>query len=139
MAPLVASIQALRGVQDTVAITVVAELGDLTRFDNPRQLAAFVGLTPSEYSSGATRRQGGITKPSTRAACSSRALGPIAIPPRSRPTSRGASRACPNRFVTPAGRPRSGSASVTAGSVLEASTRAARLHVGDRQRGSPAR
>jgi transposase len=62
LAPLVTSIQALRGVQDTVAITVVAELGDLTRFDNPRQLAAFVGLTPSEYSSGATRRQGGITK-----------------------------------------------------------------------------
>lgn len=62
LAPVVASIQALRGVQETVAITVVAELGDLTRFSNPRQLAAFVGLTPSEYSSGATRRQGGITK-----------------------------------------------------------------------------
>ncbi len=62
LAPLVTSIQALRGVQDTVAITVVAELGDLTRFDNPRQLAAFVGLTPSEHSSGATRRLGGITK-----------------------------------------------------------------------------
>lgn len=62
LAPVVAAIQALRGVQDIVAITVVAELGDLTRFDNPRQLAAFVGLTPSEYSSGATRRQGGITK-----------------------------------------------------------------------------
>ena len=62
LAPVVAAIQALRGVQDTVAITVLAELGDLTRFDNPRQLAAFVGLTPSEYSSGATRRQGGITK-----------------------------------------------------------------------------
>ena len=62
LAPVVESIQALRGVQDTVALTVVAELGDLTRFDNPRQLAAFVGLTPSEYSSGATRRQGGITK-----------------------------------------------------------------------------
>jgi len=45
-----------------VALTVVAELGDLTRFDNPRQLAAFVGLTPSEYSSGDKRRQGGITK-----------------------------------------------------------------------------
>jgi transposase len=40
----------------------VAELGDLTRFDHPRQLAAFVGLVPSEYSSGSARRQGGITK-----------------------------------------------------------------------------
>ena len=62
LAPVVTAVQALRGVQDTVAITVLAELGDLTRFDTPRQLAAFVGLTPSEYSSGATRRQGGITK-----------------------------------------------------------------------------
>ena len=60
--PVVEALQALRGVQWTVAITVVAELGDLTRFDNPRQLAAFVGLIPSEYSSGETRRQGGITK-----------------------------------------------------------------------------
>lgn len=62
LAPVVDALQALRGVQWLVAITVVAELGDLTRFDNPRQLAAFVGLIPSEYSSGGSRRQGGITK-----------------------------------------------------------------------------
>ena len=60
--PVVQALQALRGVQFLVAITVVAELGDLTRFDSPRQLAAFVGLIPSEYSSGPARRQGGITK-----------------------------------------------------------------------------
>ena len=60
--PVVQALQALRGVQFLVAITVVAELGDLTRFDNPRQLSAFVGLVPSEYSSGSARRQGGITK-----------------------------------------------------------------------------
>lgn len=60
--PVVQALQALRGVQWLVAITVVAELGDLTRFENPRQLAAFVGLIPSKYSSGASRRQGGITK-----------------------------------------------------------------------------
>ena len=60
--PVVEALQALRGVQWVVAITIVAELGDLTRFDNPRQLAAFVGLIPSEYSSGDSRRQGGITK-----------------------------------------------------------------------------
>ena len=59
---VVEALQALRGVQRLVAITVVAELGDLTRFDNPRQLAAFVGLTPSEHSSGDKRRQGGIPK-----------------------------------------------------------------------------
>jgi len=62
LAPVVEALQAFRGVQFLVAITVVAELGDLTRFDNPRQLAAFVGLIPSEYSSGGSRRQGGITK-----------------------------------------------------------------------------
>ena len=60
--PVVQALQALRGVQWLVAITVVAELGDLTRFTSPRQLAAFVGLIHSEYSSGASRRQGGITK-----------------------------------------------------------------------------
>lgn len=60
--PVVQALQALRGVQWLVAITVVAELGDLTRFDSPRQLGAFVGLIPSEYSSGQARRQGGITK-----------------------------------------------------------------------------
>ena len=62
LAPVVDALQALRGVQWLVAITVVAELGDLTRFTSPRQLAAFVGLIPSEYSSGTSRRQGGITK-----------------------------------------------------------------------------
>jgi len=60
--PVVEALQALRGVQWVVALTVVAELGDLTRFTNPRQLAAFVGLIPSEYSSGDKRRQGSITK-----------------------------------------------------------------------------
>jgi len=60
--PVVQALQALRGVQFLVAITVVAELGELARFDSPRQRAAFVGLIPSEYSSGGTRRQGGITK-----------------------------------------------------------------------------
>jgi transposase len=62
MAPLVEALQALRGVQFLVAVTVVAELGDLSRFDNPRQLSAFVGLVPSEYSSGPTVRRGAITK-----------------------------------------------------------------------------
>lgn len=60
--PLVEAFQALRGVQQTTALTATAELGDLTRFDSPRQLAAFIGVNPSEYSSGGSRRQGGITK-----------------------------------------------------------------------------
>lgn len=60
--PVVQALQALRGVQWLVAITVVAELGDLTRFDSPRQLSAFVGLIPSEDSTGRRRRLGSITK-----------------------------------------------------------------------------
>ena len=62
LAPVVRALQALRGVQNIVAVTMVAEIGDLTRFDNPRQLAAFLGLIPSEDSTGDSRRQGPITK-----------------------------------------------------------------------------
>jgi transposase len=60
--PVVEAIQALRGVELTGAIILIAELGDLTRFDTPRKLMSYLGLTPSEYSSGERRRQGGITK-----------------------------------------------------------------------------
>jgi transposase len=60
--PVVQAIQALRGVELTGAVILMTELGDLTRFENPRQLMSYLGLTPSEYSSGARRHQGGITK-----------------------------------------------------------------------------
>ena len=59
---MVEAIQAMRGVAFIVAVTVVAEVGDFHRFDNPRQLMAYLGLTPSEHSSGASVRRGGITK-----------------------------------------------------------------------------
>lgn len=59
--PLVKAVQALRGVQLLVATSVVAELGDLQRFDNPRKLMAYVGLTPSERCSGNRRRIGPLT------------------------------------------------------------------------------
>lgn len=62
LAPLVEALQALRGVALVTAATVVAELGDITRFTNPRQLMAFLGLVPSEHSSGGHRSQGGLTK-----------------------------------------------------------------------------
>lgn len=62
LAPVVDSLQALRGIGLVAAATLVAELGDMTRFTNPRQLMAYIGLVPSEHSSGNTRRQGGITK-----------------------------------------------------------------------------
>lgn len=74
--PVVQALQALRGVQWLVAMTVVAELGDLTRFDSPRQLAAFVGLVPSEYSRGSARRQGGAPAFSSAPSAPSRCWPP---------------------------------------------------------------
>lgn len=62
MGPMVHALQALRGVSLIVAATTVAELGDLTRFASPRQLMAYLGLVPSEHSSGGSTRRGGITK-----------------------------------------------------------------------------
>ena len=62
MAPVVSAFQAMRGVQFMTAVTMVAEAGDLRRFDHPRQLMAFLGLVPSERSTGEARHQGGITK-----------------------------------------------------------------------------
>ena len=62
LSPAVAGLRALRGVDTITAMTVLAELGDLTRFDSPRQLMSFLGLVPSEHSSGSRRRQGAITK-----------------------------------------------------------------------------
>ena len=59
--PVVEALQALRGVQFIIAVTMVAEIGDLTRFDTPRELMKFLGLIPSEYSSGERRQQGSIT------------------------------------------------------------------------------
>lgn len=60
--PVVEALMALRGVSLITAMTVLAELGDITRFDSPSQLMAYLGLVPSEHSSGGDRRQGGITK-----------------------------------------------------------------------------
>jgi transposase len=62
MAPLVSALQALRGVSLVIAATTVAELGDLTRFDSAKQIMAYLGLVPSEHSSGGSTRRGSITK-----------------------------------------------------------------------------
>jgi len=61
LAPVVGSLVALRGIDKLAAIVLLAELGDISRFDSPKQLMAFLGLVPSEHSSGGRRRQGGIT------------------------------------------------------------------------------
>ncbi len=60
--PVVEALQALRGVQFTVAVTMVSAMGELTRCDHPRALMKCLGLISSEYSSGAQRRQGSMTK-----------------------------------------------------------------------------
>ncbi len=62
LAPVVKALQAMRGVSLQVSVTTVAELGDLKRFDNPRKLMSYLGLVPSEHSSGGSRRTGSITK-----------------------------------------------------------------------------
>jgi transposase len=59
--PVVESLVALRGIDKLAAIVLLAELGDISRFDSPRQLMAYLGLVPSEHSSGKRRRQGAIT------------------------------------------------------------------------------
>jgi transposase len=59
--PVVEALRALRGVPFTVAVTMVAALGDRTRFANPRPLMQFLGLIPADYSTGDRRRQGSIT------------------------------------------------------------------------------
>ena len=59
---VVEALMALRGVNLVTAMTIVAEIGDMSRFENPRQFMAYLGLVPSEYSSGNRQKRGGITK-----------------------------------------------------------------------------
>ncbi len=61
-APVVDALQALRGVALLTAVMTVSEIGDISRFGSPRQLMSYLGLTPSEHSSGPRRRVGEITK-----------------------------------------------------------------------------
>ena len=62
MRPVVEALMSLRGIELIAAMTLVAEIGDFTRFARPRELMGFLGLVPSEYTSGPTRRLGPITK-----------------------------------------------------------------------------
>jgi transposase len=62
LAPVIEAVQAMRGIDMVGAIAFLAELGDLSRFENPRQLMAYLGLTPSERSTGESVKRGGITK-----------------------------------------------------------------------------
>jgi transposase len=60
--PVVQALQSLRGVSLIVSATTVAEIGDFKRFQNPQQLMSYLGLVPSEHSSGEKTRRGSITK-----------------------------------------------------------------------------
>lgn len=62
LAWLVEAVQALRGYRLVNAAALVAEIGDPRRFDSPRQLMAYLGMVPSEHSTGDRRRLGGLTK-----------------------------------------------------------------------------
>ena len=55
-------LRCFRGIDTVTAMTLVAELHDFRRFESPRKLMAYLGLVPSEHSSGEQRRLGGITK-----------------------------------------------------------------------------
>jgi transposase len=66
LAPLVRGLMAMRGIKLVTAMTLASELGDLSRFARAEDLMSFVGLVPSEHSSGQIRRQGGITKSGNR-------------------------------------------------------------------------
>lgn len=59
---LIQALQSMRGISLVVAATIAAEIGDLSRFDDPGKLMAFLGLIPSEHSSGAREKKGAITK-----------------------------------------------------------------------------
>ena len=62
LAPAVNALQALRGVALISAVTFMAEIGDVRRFETPVKLMAYLGLVPSEYSTGKTTKRGGITR-----------------------------------------------------------------------------
>lgn len=62
LAPLVKAFKSMRGISTVIAAIVVSELGDLKRFEHPGQLMAYLGLIPTEYSSGGKEKRGAITK-----------------------------------------------------------------------------
>lgn len=62
LGPIVTELTALKGVDTVIATAIVAEVGDFSRFENPRRLMSYFGLAPGEFSSGSSIRQRGITK-----------------------------------------------------------------------------
>jgi transposase len=120
MAPVVTAVQAMRGVALVVAVTVVAEIGDFQRFANARQLmAAYLGLVPSEHSSGSSVRRGGITKAGNVLARRVLIEGAwtYRMPARVSRKLHDRTRNCRRSSATSPGRPSCGSARAIAGSL----------------------
>ena len=113
--PLVRAYQALRDAAFVVAVTAAAEIGDMNRFQNPKQLMAYLGLIPSERSSGKSIRRGSI--PNTGNGYVRRVLveaaGHITCPQESRQFCKSVSRAYQKVSATYSGKPRSGYAPAT--------------------------
>jgi transposase len=65
LAPVMQAIQAMRGISQISAVILVAEIGDFNRFGHPGQLVSYLGLSPSEHSSGSRVIRGPITKAGT--------------------------------------------------------------------------
>jgi transposase len=68
VASVVAALQTMRGMALVNSATLIAELGDLSRFGNPRHLMAYFGMVPSEQSSGTSIKRGGLIKTGNGAA-----------------------------------------------------------------------
>ncbi len=66
LAPVVRAMQAMRGISEIAAVVLAAEIGDFSRFTHPRQLVSYLGLSPSEHSSGDHIRRGHFTKAGSR-------------------------------------------------------------------------
>ena len=107
MNPVVKALMCLRGFDFVAAVAFVAEMGDLSRFAHPRALMAYLGLVPSEFTSGPNRQQGAITKAATnmRDVSSWRPPGIIASKPKSLDVSRSAKRVNRKPSATSPGKP----------------------------------
>jgi hypothetical protein len=125
MAPVVAALQAMRGVALIVAVTVVSEVGDFRRFANARQLMAYLGLVPTEHSSGASVRRGGTTKAGNVLARRAliEELGLTACRHASAASFMTATRSCCRRSATSLGKARSGCVRAIGGLLRRASRR----------------
>ena len=112
MALVIEAYQAMRGASFVVAVTFASEIGDVRRFETPRQPMSFLGLVPAESSTGGTVRRKGLTLAGNRRArrVLVEAAGPTVIRPGSaRPCGPG-SKGCPKPCAISPGKRKSGCA-----------------------------